>query len=176
MSIKFAPNILSWRHFSISTKPPQGIRVDTCNYLYIRFYYIVMVIEKSNAWLLHVTMLLNCFRSQTSPQKASRSLMVLLWHPVVLWEFFFETPRTGGALVLTFRIPRPDGSLVLNYSTAHWNNNSFILIFFQIPGTNKNSKDHLTLVIYQCWADIKNWLKIGQSFKLDLSWIPPSIP
>jgi hypothetical protein len=136
MSIKFAPNILSWRYFSISTKPPQGIRVDTCSYLYIRLYYIIMVIEKSNAWLLHVTMVLNFFRSQMSPQKASRSLIVLSWHPVVL----FEIRRTGGALVLTFQIPRPDGSLVLNFSIACWNNSSFILIFFQIPGTNKNRR------------------------------------
>ncbi len=217
MFIKFAPNILSWRHFSIfpfpqnkywlhielnskcenthlwnlnrasdcwsatgfrnCTKPPQGIRVDTCSYWYIRLLYIIMVIEKSNAWLLHVIMVLNFFRSQVSPQKASRSLMVLSWHPVVLWEYFFWTiPRTAGALVPTFQIPRPDGSLVLTFSNACWDNSSFILIFFSNMWNQQKSKDHLTIVIYQCWADIKKWLKIGQSFKLDLSRIPPSIP
>jgi hypothetical protein len=92
--------------------------------------YIIMVIEKSNAWLLHVTMVLNFFRSRVSPQKASRSLMVLSRHPAVLWEYFFTIPRTAGALVPTFQIPRPDGSLVLKFSNACWDNSSFILIFF----------------------------------------------
>jgi hypothetical protein len=107
MSIKFAPNILSWRYFSISTKPPQGIRVDTCSYLYIRLYYIIMVIEKSNAWLLHVTMVLNFFRSQMSPQKASRSLIVLSWHPVVLWEFFLKYAELVVLWFWLFKYPDP---------------------------------------------------------------------
>jgi hypothetical protein len=89
------------------TKPPQGIRVDTCKYWYIRLCYIIMVIEKSNAWSLHVTVLLNFFRSQMSPQKASRSLMGLSWHPVVLWEFYLKYPELVVLWFWLFKYPDP---------------------------------------------------------------------
>ncbi len=122
------------------TKPPQGIRVDTCSSWYIRFWYTITVTEKSNAWLLHVTTVLNIFKSQMSPQKASRSLMVLSWHPVVLWEcFFFWNTQNWWCFGSDFsnnQTRRFFGSEIfkcLLEQQFFYSN-----FFFQIRGTNKN--------------------------------------
>jgi hypothetical protein len=55
--------------------------------------------------------------------------------------------------------------LVLKFSNACWNNSSFMLIFFSNRWNQQKLTNHLTFVIYQCWADIKNWLKIVQKFQ-----------
>jgi hypothetical protein len=156
-------------------KPPQGIRVDTCSYLCIRLWYIIMVIEKSNAWLLHVTMVLNFFRSQMRPQKASRSLMGLSWHPVVLWEFFWNT-QNWWCFDSNFSNTQTRRFFCSEFFKCLLEQRFFYSDFFSNTWNQQKLKDHLKFLIYQCWADIKNWLKIGQSFKLDLSWKPPSIP